>query len=106
MGVGVVCRCRGKTIFTCTLLKCSCRENIHHILYRLVFTSYIYSLVIWLPCQQTNGMLVGPLPWKKSGRKTWQRVSRRNRTEEEVRSLVVGEGKGARGKGGRRMGHS
>ena len=27
-------------------------------------------------------MLVGPLPWKKSGRETWQRVSRSSEGEE------------------------
>lgn len=37
--------------------------NIHHIVYCLVFTSYCYSLVTWLSCQQTNGLQVGPLPW-------------------------------------------
>lgn len=44
--------------------KGSCK-NIHHILYCLVFTSYSYSLVMCLPCHQTNGWLLGPLPWKK-----------------------------------------
>lgn len=38
-------------------------------------------------------MLVGPLPWKKSGRETWQRVSRSNEEEQEE------ESKGKRRKG-------
>lgn len=37
-------------------------------------TSYIYSLVMWPPCQHTKGLLVGPLPWKKSGRETGKSV--------------------------------
>lgn len=49
-----------------------CREYIHHI----VYSSYSYRLVLSLSCQHTNALLGGPLPWKKSGRETWQRVSR------------------------------
>lgn len=59
------------------------RENIHHILYRLVMTSYIYSLVMWPPCQHTKGLLVGPLPWKKSGRETGKKCEETAREEEQ-----------------------
>lgn len=48
-------------VTTAALLPLAILQQRHHILYWLVFTSYSYSLVIWLPCQQTNGMLVGPL---------------------------------------------
>lgn len=68
----------------------SWRENIHQILYRLVMTSYIYSLVMWPPCQHTKGLLVGPLPWKKSGRETGKKCQgtqqeRKSRKDSKLR---------------------
>lgn len=46
-------------------------------------TSYIYSLVMWPPCQHTKGLLVGPLPWKKSGRETGKKCQATEREEEQ-----------------------
>lgn len=44
-------------------------------------------------------MLVGPLPWKKSGRETWQKVSRSS----EVREGTEGEEGGGKGEEGSKL---
>lgn len=46
-------------------------------------TSYINSLVMWPPCQHTKGLLVGPLPWEKSGRETGKKCQGRAKEEEQ-----------------------
>lgn len=46
-------------------------------------TSYINSLVMWPPCQHTKGLLVGPLPWKKSGRETGKKCQGTAKEEEQ-----------------------
>lgn len=42
-------------------------------------------------------MLVGPLPWKKSGRETWQKVSRSSRKGGRELRESKGEGIGRKG---------